>query len=354
MPTCSADLTAALPTTPTTFPVAALANATEIELKKNRGDDPLAAVAALEIQPKRSLSRSATPCSNGFKKTRFGAVGCSGSSGVSSLDESETEIIFRSHHSIAGKRPAINPLPLGSLEDPSPLSFPFTSPSFHPQEAPLLTPRSGKLDASASLGAPSADLAEALASSFEETEEEDEYPDGWSEEKLVQVLTNDVEDLCVANESMCHIGSADDVSDELRVFFSQYKQPFAMGFYIQRLVQYANCSTAAFMTALVYLDRVHAKCPSLALTEMNSHRLLSTALVLAVKFLDDEVYSNAYYARVSGLTTAELNGLETEMLRLLDWRLSVDPAVFVRYQLSLLKASAVLECESLPQTPEGS
>ena len=39
------------------------------------------------------------------------------------------------------------------------------------------------------------------------------------------------------------------------------------------------------------------------LTELNVHRILLAATVVATKYQDDDVYSNKYYARVGGVTS---------------------------------------------------
>lgn len=332
-----------------TLPPPTTSNTTETTVNNDIVDE-------VEAQLKRALTPSApTRSHSSLKKKRFGNAS---SSALSTMTDTESELNFVHTTTLTNPNTAVlDPLnALGLFEQgPTNGNSLNTTPSVPlKSEPPLHTPRSGTLDASASLGTSTSDLAGALATSFEEKSYLDDGIAGpWNEEKLVKVLTNDVEDLCFTNESASQVEeSAVNVQEELRIFFSQYKQPFAMEFYVTRLVQYSNCSTAAFITALVYLDRVHAKCTSLAITEMNCHRLLSTALVLAIKYLDDEVYSNAYYARVSGLTTNELNTLETVMLSLLEWRLSIDPAVYVRYEHTLRKTCAILESDIPPSTPE--
>lgn len=155
---------------------------------------------------------------------------------------------------------------------------------------------------------------------------------------LISVLTTDIEDLCYVNEE----NSDHVVKAEHKIFFSQYRQPFELEFYIRRLVQYSNCSASAFVTALVYLDRVQERCKALSMSEMNCHRLICTALVLAIKYLDDEVYSNVYYARVGGLSTEELNSLEATMLDVLGWNLTVCPETYGMYEDSLMQSASLL------------
>lgn len=96
--------------------------------------------------------------------------------------------------------------------------------------------------------------------------------------------------------------------------------------YIQRLVNYTQCSRSAFIVAVKLMRRVKAYQRLLAPTVFNMHRLLTVALVIATKTLDDRVYSNDHFARVGGIaSTRELNDLETSMLTMLNFNVFVSP-----------------------------
>ena len=58
----------------------------------------------------------------------------------------------------------------------------------------------------------------------------------------------------------------------------------------------------------------------MAVTSLTVHRLVITAVMLAAKLMDDKYYNNAFYAKIGGVTTSELNHMELEMLRMLDYR----------------------------------
>lgn len=160
----------------------------------------------------------------------------------------------------------------------------------------------------------------------------------WSNELLIQVLANEVEDLIYSNDER-----TEDVDvGDYQTFYSSFKQPFELDFYMRRLVQYVNCSTAVFVTMFVYLDRVQEKCKPLLASDMNCHRLVFTCLVLAVKYLEDEVHSNGYYARVGGLTIDEMNSLEVKLLSVLDWNLSVSPETYAVYEEGMIQTAGLL------------
>lgn len=184
------------------------------------------------------------------------------------------------------------------------------------------------------LASPRHIVAEGAARSFEDDVRT------WTSNVLIRVVTSDIEDFSAANESdLDH----DSLSEEQRAFFNLHRQPFSMSFYVQRLVTYCNCSAACFIGALIYLDRVQVACRVLSLTEQNSHRLLSTALLIAIKYLDDEHCSNSYYASVFGIDIAEMNSLELTFLGIIEWRLYIEPSVYALYENPLFQVAAFLE-----------
>jgi hypothetical protein len=61
-----------------------------------------------------------------------------------------------------------------------------------------------------------------------------------------------------------------------------------------------------------------------------------TSVLLAAKFFDDAYYNNAYYAKVGGVLTSEMNGLEVEFLFRINFSLHVTPEIFKKYQDELV------------------
>jgi hypothetical protein len=66
--------------------------------------------------------------------------------------------------------------------------------------------------------------------------------------------------------------------------------------------------------------------PLFTLSTLTCHRFLITAIVVASKGYCDVCCTNTLYAKVGGISVAELNALEREFLRAIDWRLTVSPS----------------------------
>jgi len=108
--------------------------------------------------------------------------------------------------------------------------------------------------------------------------------------------------------------------------------------YLVRIATYFQCSHECFVLGLVYIDRIVKLHPEFTICKLNIHRLLVTSVMLAAKFFDDVYYSNAYYAKVGGVRTTELNALEALFLKLIEWRLHVLPQEYEQYRNHVLTA----------------
>jgi hypothetical protein len=108
--------------------------------------------------------------------------------------------------------------------------------------------------------------------------------------------------------------------------------------YLSRMAMYFQCSNECFVLALIYIDRIVKLHPEFTISLFNIHRLLVTSVMLGAKFFDDLYYSNAYYAKVGGVRTSELNALEAQFLRLIEWKLHVLPQEYDQYRNHVLNA----------------
>ena len=66
-------------------------------------------------------------------------------------------------------------------------------------------------------------------------------------------------------------------------------------------------------------------------------RLILTSVLLTSKFYNDIFYGNHFVAYVGGVNLEEMNLLEAEFLKFLDWKLWVDISEYERYYKSLIQ-----------------
>lgn len=153
---------------------------------------------------------------------------------------------------------------------------------------------------------------------------------------IVRVLAAVLERLVSANSPSTNPTSSHEVTK-----FHALKAPgISVLQYLERIHKYASCSTECFILALIYIDRLIQR-NSFILSELNVHRVVITAVLLAAKFFDDAYYNNAYYAKVGGVQISEMNSLEVEFLFRINFSLYVTPEVFHKYNAELLSHAGV-------------
>ncbi|XP_065854059.1 cyclin-P3-1 [Euphorbia lathyris] len=110
--------------------------------------------------------------------------------------------------------------------------------------------------------------------------------------------------------------------DVITVFHGSKSPSLTIKQYIERIFRYSKCSASCFVVGYIYIRRFLLQMDAF-LSHLNVHRLLITSIMLAAKFLDDQCCNNAYYAKVGGVSTAEMNRMEMKFLFKLDFRLQV-------------------------------
>ncbi|WEW61775.1 Pho80p cyclin [Emydomyces testavorans] len=107
--------------------------------------------------------------------------------------------------------------------------------------------------------------------------------------------------------------------------------------YLQRLTTHATLSPPILLSMVYYIDRLCALYPAFTVSSLTVHRFLITAATVASKGLSDSFWTNKTYARVGGISIAELALLELEFLWRVEWRIVPQPEVLVDYYRSLVE-----------------
>ncbi|KAI4349514.1 hypothetical protein L6164_010095 [Bauhinia variegata] len=129
------------------------------------------------------------------------------------------------------------------------------------------------------------------------------------------------------------------IQDAVTVFHGLRAPGLSIRKYIDRIFKYSACSPSCFVVAYIYVDRLLQR-SEVKLTSLSVHRLLITSIMVAAKFMDDAFFNNAYYAKVGGVSTGELNRLEMNFLFSIDFRLQVSVDTFRKYCWQLEKEAA--------------
>lgn len=125
---------------------------------------------------------------------------------------------------------------------------------------------------------------------------------------------------------------AESSGDSISLYFESIEIPnISIIDYITHLHLATECSDNCFIIAFIYIDRLLERNPSFALSAKKMHRLVLSAIVLGIKYLDDAYASNKVYAEIGGVSVIELNFLEQLLISLLEFDLYVDAKIYYTY-----------------------
>ncbi|CAE5966208.1 unnamed protein product [Arabidopsis arenosa] len=176
-------------------------------------------------------------------------------------------------------------------------------------------------------------------------EDSDQPPDS-THPRVITLLASILEKMIQKHKKPFHRRHNKD--DEITMFHGSKAPSMIIYRYTERIHRYAQCSPACFVAAfayiLRYLRRPEATSKDRRLTSLNVHRLLITSLLVAAKFLDRKCYNNAYYAKIGGVSTEEMNRLERTFLFDIDFRLNITTETFEEHCLML--QNETMPCDS--------
>lgn len=117
-------------------------------------------------------------------------------------------------------------------------------------------------------------------------------------------------------------------------FHSKNPASIALVGYVERILKYTHIEESTLVIALIYIDRLCEK-QNLILTDTNIHRIVYAGIILAIKYNEDDYYSNNYYAKVGGIAVNELNLLELEFVKMIKYSLFIQNDVYDKYKIYL-------------------
>ena len=149
----------------------------------------------------------------------------------------------------------------------------------------------------------------------------------FNEFSIIQLISSAIDDIIVQNETK----NTDNNSINYDSVFAHKEAPkISIEDYLNRIRKYSKLEDSTLIIALIYIDRL-LKNQKIVLSIFNVHRILLTAILLAIKYNEDEIYDNSFFARIFGITTKELNKLENKFLDLIEFKLFITKKTFQLY-----------------------
>ena len=105
--------------------------------------------------------------------------------------------------------------------------------------------------------------------------------------------------------------------------FSLKKKPsISITSYLRRIIMYSRIEMSTLFLSIVYLHKILEK--NLFLTDYNVYKLLSISILISLKYNEDKISNNTFYAQVFGISLRDVNSLEYSYLKLLDFCVFID------------------------------
>lgn len=113
--------------------------------------------------------------------------------------------------------------------------------------------------------------------------------------------------------------------------FSAYSVPnISLYEYLFRIQKYTFIEKNTLILSVIYIDRF-CKFGKITLTYYNIHRILFAAILIAIKYNEDEFYDNKYYAEIAGIKPPELKNIEYNFCSICNFNLYVSDDIFMNY-----------------------
>jgi hypothetical protein len=163
---------------------------------------------------------------------------------------------------------------------------------------------------------------------------ESQYSTNESEKKIENsfphVIANILDSIVLESET----NHLDENLQENLVFNAKKPPLIKLEKYIQRIISATKCEEDTIIHSLFLIDSL-CEINDIFLTKRNLHRILISAVVIAIKYSEDVYYSNDFYAKVGGISLQELNKLELEFFQMIHYKVYAEESVFLKYKLSI-------------------
>jgi hypothetical protein len=154
---------------------------------------------------------------------------------------------------------------------------------------------------------------------------------------VIDIVADILEEIVKDNEKNNEIESNISDSNEsaiISVFTSNKTPQISIKKYLTRIMKYSKPETSTVIICLIYIDKI-CENSTLQLSIYNIHRIILSCMILALKYNEDDYYSNKYYAKVGGISLKELNELEYNIMVLLQFNFFIDDITYEKYQAQL-------------------
>lgn len=161
--------------------------------------------------------------------------------------------------------------------------------------------------------------------------ESDEVKEG---RRILQKISDLLTDICEESKKEPNL-----FYKPLKCFYSKNIPLISIKDYLEHIYKYTKINTSTIILILIYIDRI-CNIHKCKLCYYNIHKLILGSMIIAIKYNEDEYYSQKFYAKIGGVTLAEICNLEYNFLSLINYNLLVNDNLFSKYNDFILSTDS--------------
>ena len=151
-------------------------------------------------------------------------------------------------------------------------------------------------------------------------------------EQIISYISNDIVIILIENREKAKTN----IIDEKDPLYSNKIPKIKIEEYITRFFTFSKIEISTLILAYIYIKRFIDK-EKYIISFRNIFRLIMSCIILAIKFNENKVYKNSFYAKVGGFDVDDLNNLEYNIFSRLDFNLRVLDNEFYEIVLKIYK-----------------
>ena len=151
-----------------------------------------------------------------------------------------------------------------------------------------------------------------------------------SNEQIISYISNEIVIILIENKEK----SKTQIINENDPLYSNKIPKIKIEDYITRFFTYSKIEISTLILGYIYIKRFINK-ENYIISFRNIFRLIMSCIILAIKFNENKVYKNTFYAKVGGFDVDDLNNLEYNVFSRLDFNLRVLDEEFYQMLLNI-------------------
>ena len=153
--------------------------------------------------------------------------------------------------------------------------------------------------------------------------------------QIINTISDLLKDICQANNTTEVNNKNMAINKRIKIFMLKKLPSISIKDYLLRLSKYSKICTSTLIFILIYIDRLCQKY-KFKINYFNIYKFILTSMVIAIKCNEDEFFSSEFYAKLGGISKAEMNYMEYEFLSMINFDLFVKEELFFKYHNLLI------------------